>query len=220
MSTKLALCAAAVVILIGGGGAMAADLHAPPSIKDEPVYEQRSRWQGFYLGLNGGYAWGDTETAAFDSSLRPEGAFGGGQLGYNLVAGRLLFGVEADVQGGDISDSTSSSPGAATDINLFGTVRGRVGFVSDRTLIYATGGYAWGDVDMQFDNGLVSVSDSDILHGYTLGGGIEYALTDNWSTKLEYQYVDLEDTRLGIGGDSARFDPDFHSVRLGLNYRF
>lgn len=230
MSKNLAIIAA-VTILSTVGSAFAADLHAPPtSIKDEPIYEQRSRWQGFYLGINGGYAWGDTANAPFEQanvpvgslgSLSPEGAFGGGQIGYNLVSGRVLFGIEADVQGADISDSTAAPPGAAADVNLFGTVRGRLGFVSDRTLIYATGGYAWGDVDSTFiDSNNVAVSDSDMLHGYVVGGGMEYALTDNWSTKLEYQYVDLEDRRLGLGGESTKIDPDFHTVRAGLNYRF
>ena len=223
---------AAFAILSCGSPALAADLWQPqPSIKDEGVYEQRSRWDGFYLGLNGGYAFADTNNAPFYQAnvpvaslgdLGPEGAFGGGQIGYNVVTGRLLLGVEADVQAADINDSTSRPFGAAsTDIDWFGTVRGRIGFVSDRTLIYATGGYAWADVESRFaGTGPFAISESDILNGYTIGGGIEYALNNNWSTKLEYQYVDLEDRRLGIGGQSTKIDPDFHSVRAGLNYRF
>lgn len=222
---------AAVTIVSAASPALAADLWQPqPSFKDEGVYEQRSRWQGFYLGLNGGYAWGDTQDAPFligdtnvgsFGSLSPEGAFGGGQIGYNAVFGRMLVGVEADIQGADINDSTAGPDGfASTDINLFGTVRGRLGLVSDRTLIYATAGYAWADVDTSISGAFGTISGSDTLDGYTVGGGIEYALSDNWSTKLEYQYVDLEDTRFGLGAVATKIDPDFHTVRAGLNYRF
>jgi outer membrane immunogenic protein len=224
--------------------ALAADLgpwtpKQPASIKDEPVYEQRTRWDGFYLGVNGGYAWADTNNAPLFfngdyqgglGSLSPEGGFGGGQIGYNVTYGRVLLGLEADVQAADINDRSFgavANGGASTDIDWFGTVRGRAGFVMDRALIYVTGGYAWADADMSFrafgpDSG--KISDSETLNGYVLGGGIEWALTDKWSTKLEYQYVDLEDTHLTgfVGGNryDTRIDPDFHTVRLGLNYRF
>jgi outer membrane immunogenic protein len=228
MSNKRAIFAALAILSVGSP-AVAADLWQPqPSIKDEGVYEQRSRWQGFYLGINGGYAWGDTNNAPFynqgvyDGSLgelSPEGGFGGGQIGYNAVFGRLLAGVEADVQAADIGDSAGFGA-VSTNIDWFGTVRGRLGFVSDRTLIYATAGYAWADVESSFNTAGFGITESDVLDGYVLGGGIEYALTDNWSAKMEYQYVDLEDRRLGIAGDSTRIDPDFHSVRAGLNYRF
>lgn len=231
MSKKQAVFAA-FAILSCGSPAFAADLWQPqPSVKDEGVYEQRSRWEGFYLGVNGGYAFADTNNAPFYNANVPvgslgdlgaEGGFGGGQIGYNYVTGRLLLGVEADVQAADIGDSTGSAFGAvSTNIDWFGTVRGRIGFVSDRTLIYATGGYAWADVDSRFiGGGPFGISESDVLDGYSIGGGIEYALNNNWSTKLEYQYVDLEDRKLGIGGQSTKIDPDFHSVRAGLNYRF
>ncbi|MDO9381433.1 MAG: porin family protein [Hyphomicrobiaceae bacterium] len=228
MSKKQAVFAA-LAILSCGSPAFAADLWQP-SVKDEGIYEQRSRWDGFYLGLNGGYAFADTNNAPFNDAGTPvaslgdlgaEGGFGGGQIGYNYVTGRLLLGVEADVQAADIGDSTGSAFGdASTQIDAFGTVRGRIGFVSDRTLIYATGGYAWADVDSRFSTGAFSISESDVLDGYVVGGGLEYALTDNWSAKLEYQYVDLEDRRLSIGDASTKIDPDFHTVRAGLNYRF
>jgi outer membrane immunogenic protein len=230
MSKKLAIIAALAIFSISGP-ALAADLWTPqPSYKDEPVYEQQSRWQGFYLGINGGYAWADTERAPFfidgnyqDSfgSISAEGAFGGGQVGYNAVFGRMLVGIEADVQGADIDDSTRSAAGSAsTDVGVFGTVRGRLGFIADRALIYATGGYAWADVESRFSTDTLSVSESEVLDGYVVGGGIEYALNNSWSTKLEYQYIDLEDKRIGALGQSTRIDPDIHTVRMGLNYRF
>lgn len=233
MSKKQAILAA-VTVLVSAGPALAADKWQPaPSVKDEPVYEQRSRWDGFYLGVNGGYAFGDTQNASFDinddrgsaGSLSLEGAFGGGQIGYNAVFGRVLVGVEADLQGADIDDRSSRGGRfAAADVNYFGTVRGRLGFVADRALIYATGGYAYADVDIDMGVPGTRLSGGDMLDGYAVGGGLEYALSDRWSMKAEYQYVDLESvTAVGFdGGDrfATKIDPDFHTVRLGLNYRF
>lgn len=220
MSKFRAIIAALAIVPIATP-AMAADLWQPQaSFKDEPVYEpQRTRWDGFYLGINGGYGWSDNEsfdTFAFD--IDPEGGFGGGQIGFNVVTGRLLLGAEADIQGADISDrSVVGGTSLTTNIDYFGTVRGRLGFVSDRTLIYGTAGYAWADVDATASAGGLSISADDTLSGYVVGGGVEYALTDQWSTKLEYQYIDLEDERLNA---TDKLDNDFHTVRVGLNYRF
>ncbi len=220
MSKFRAIIAALAIVPIATP-AIAADLWQPQaSFKDEPVYEpQRTRWDGFYLGINGGYGWSDNEsfdTFAFD--IDPEGGFGGGQIGFNVVTGRLLLGAEADIQGADISDrSVVGGTSLTTNIDYFGTVRGRLGFVSDRTLIYGTAGYAWADVDVTASAGGLSISAGDTLSGYVVGGGIEYALTDQWSTKLEYQYIDLEDERLNA---TDKLDNDFHTVRVGLNYRF
>ena len=220
MSKFRAIIAALAIVPIATP-AMAADLWQPQaSFKDEPVYEpQRTRWDGFYLGINGGYGWSDNEsfdTFAFD--IDPEGGFGGGQIGFNVVTGRLLLGAEADIQGADISDrSVVGGTSLTTNIDYVGTVRGRLGFVSDRTLIYGTAGYAWADVDATASAGGLSISADDTLSGYVVGGGVEYALTDQWSTKLEYQYIDLEDERLNA---TDKLDNDFHTVRVGLNYRF
>lgn len=219
--SKFRAIIAALAIVPVATPAIAADLWQPQaSFKDEPVYEpQRTRWDGFYLGLNGGYGWsGDESLDALAFDLDPEGGFGGGQIGFNVVTGRLLLGAEADIQAADISDSVSiNGASLSSSIDYFGTVRGRLGFVSDRTLIYGTAGYAWADVDATASFGGTSVSLEDTLSGYVVGGGIEYALTDQWSTKLEYQYIDLEDERINT---TDELDNDFHTVRVGLNYRF
>lgn len=225
---------AAAAVLTMSLPAVGADKWQPaPSIQEEHAYEQRSRWDGFYLGLNGGYSFGDTRDASFDFNNMPgvagamdaEGWMGGGQIGYNAVFGRMLVGVEADIQGADINDTASNGFGTvSTDIDLFGTVRGRLGFVADRMLIYATAGYAWANVDVDLGVPGTTFTSSDTLNGYVVGGGIEYALSNNWSVKAEYNYVDLESVNVvGFdGGDrfATHVDPDFHAVRLGLNYRF
>ncbi|BAT60475.1 hypothetical protein GJW-30_1_03018 [Variibacter gotjawalensis] len=166
--------------------AIAADLGRPVYKAPAAVAVPVTAWNGFYVGGNIGYGWG-----RFDA----DGVTGGGQIGYNFqFSPNFVFGLEADVQGADIKS------GAVTT-NLWGTVRGRVGYAFDNALVYGTGGYAWGRTEL----GALK----DTRSGYAVGGGLEYAFAPNWSTKVEYLYVDLE-------GRAA----DFSVVRLGVNYRF
>jgi outer membrane immunogenic protein len=226
--------------------ALAADLGPyrprPPEPTYEPDYEARAPiWRGAYIGLNGGYPWGDT-TARFTApdisgtaALHPEGWFGGGQVGYNAQFGPMVLGVEADIQVADLSDAAATATPAGfaaratTDIDWFSTVRGRAGFAIDRVLVYATGGFAFADVDNKITatNGIdsVAMSGSDIETGYSVGGGLEWMLAPNLTTRVEYLFVDLGDHSIhGVGTDgnpySARFDNDFQLVRAGLNYKF
>ena len=109
-----------------------------------------------------------------------------------------------------------------TKQDWFGTVRGRVGYAWDRTLIYATGGFAYGNVeDRYFDPVVGTTSSSSTRTGWTVGGGAEYAFTDNWTVKGEYLYVDLDDQRISAPVvDDVTFEHKFNVVRLGLNYKF
>jgi outer membrane immunogenic protein len=158
-------------------------------------------------------------------NLAPDGWYGGGQVGYNAQFDRLVLGVEADLQGADISDSTSGVGPAGfstanVDVNWFSTVRGRVGYAAGPALLYVTGGLAFADVDYSVTAPGVTLSKSSIKTGYALGGGIEWAFDPNWSLKSEYLFVDLGDEALSSGGFSSRSETEFRTVRVGLNYRF
>jgi outer membrane immunogenic protein len=88
-------------------------------------------------------------------------------------------------------------------------VRGRAGVAFDRVLVYGTGGFAYGDVGPWGTDGI----------GWTVGGGIEYAFTNNITAKIEGLYVNLErDDR--FRGVRVRGEEDFGVVRAGLNYKF
>jgi outer membrane immunogenic protein len=175
-----------------------------------------------------------------------EGLFGGIQLGINYRNGWFLAGLEADLQSSGISgtSSTSFTPPvilpftyhASMSTDWFATVRGRMGLVGGNTLLYVTGGWAVGDVDYsatyQFNTvaAFASLKGKETQQGYTLGAGIEQALGAKWSLKLEYQYLNLGDQNAGgnviVGGApngekvKTAFDAEFHTVRLGMNYRF
>jgi outer membrane immunogenic protein len=225
--------------------ALAADLgpyRPPPAYEPayEPVRDVRlDDWTGFYAGVNAGYGWGNDSAVTLSGpgtggsfgALQPDGWFGGGQLGYNLQFDRLVLGVEADLQGADISDGTSGISGAYlaqsnVDINWFSTVRGRVGYSTGPALLYFTGGFAFADVDYSATAtgpaGTIALSSDGIKTGYTLGGGLEWAFTPDWSLKTEYLYVDLGNETLSSPGGAftSSTDTDFHTVRVGLNYHF
>jgi outer membrane immunogenic protein len=138
-----------------------------------------------------------------------DGFIGGGQIGYNWQSSKWVLGLEADLQGSDERATAdvctvagcplgSSIFTANYKLDWFGTVRGRAGFLAtDRVLLYATGGLAYGHLSMNAP--LVPFSWGTTRAGWTVGAGAEAAINSNWSVKLEYLYMDLGRT----GGNSA-----------------
>lgn len=188
----------------------------------------------------------EIDGATKNLTLNGSGFTGGGQVGCNWqgAASPLVLGVEADFNGSSLNRSTSNIYPADTFIartetntaklTWFSTVRGRVGYAADHWLIYATGGLAVGHINSSFNwvstpGGVTfySGSDSQTRTGWTAGGGLEYAITNNWSAKLEYLYLDfgtftfVSPNQLGA---VAAWKTDVHArdhvVRVGLNYKF
>jgi outer membrane immunogenic protein len=191
--------------------ASAADL-GRGGYKDGPVYATVD-WSGLYAGINAGG--GGT---ANDGVVSPSGGFFGGQIGYNWqgvlgLGGNWVVGVEADIQASGIDDSVE---GFKSSLNWFGTVRGRVGYAFGPTLVYGTGGFAFGEVE---NTGL----GSDTQTGWVVGGGVEHKFSPTWSIKAEYQFISLDagdpanGRSLGlVNGDRS----EINTFRVGLNYRF
>ncbi len=169
--------------------AYAADMYRVPSIdyKDGPAYTGEI-WGGFYVGVNGGYGWADS-----DSGI--DGGIGGGQIGYNFQRGNIVAGLETDFDGADISKGSESGT-----LDYFGTVRGRVGYAFERALVYGTGGFGYA--------GCSGCSGDSNYTGWVAGGGIEYKFTPSWSLKAEYQYL----------GTSSGGNFGIDSIRAGVNY--
>ena len=164
--------------------AHAADLYGPgPFPRATPIYEAVPSWNGFYAGVNGGYGWGAssrlTTSASQDgdlvpgtagAKLWPDGGFGGGQFGYNFQRDRIVFGLETDIQGGGIGSKTFSEAvsldgtavttdgWAKSSLGWFGTVRGRVGYTFGGSLVYATGGFAYGSAKDTLTQTVTSVN--------------------------------------------------------------
>ncbi|MDF2972412.1 MAG: hypothetical protein K0R61_2862, partial [Microvirga sp.] len=177
----------ASVALFGfAGAASAADLPmraAPPApiIAAAPLFT----WTGFYVGVNAGYGWSNDDFDAVDLADEDDdgGFVGGAQVGYNYQIGSFVVGLEGDIQYADFgADGTFDFDGDGVfdddfdSSDWFGTVRARAGVAFDRALIYATGGFAF----------------ADDANGWTVGGGVEYAFTNNLSAKIEGLYVNLD----------------------------
>lgn len=192
-------------------------------------------WTGFYAGLQGGYS--DQNSVQYelnapsgtynnDWDLAISGAVAGAHLGYNHQMGDWVFGVEGDLEFADISGVVDTDPDFGyEDIDWLGSLRLRAGYTDGVLLIYATGGLAVGGVDMLATESIPvtdSISDDDTPWGYTVGGGIEFAFSPQWSGRIEYRWTDLDDTVLVgniYGGDFIyTHENEFSTVRIGVSY--
>jgi outer membrane immunogenic protein len=123
---------------------------------------------------------------------------GGAHVGYNLQIARWVVGLEGAVDGTSLSKSVvlAGAPvltvGGRADIQ--GSIRARVGIAFDRVLLYATGGAAFAGVTNNYTLGapfFLAEGISKTRTGWTVGGGIAYAVTNNWSIRAEYRYSDF-----------------------------
>ena len=206
---------------LGAGAAAAADLPSRNYTKAVPSAAAFS-WTGFYVGVNAGYGWANTSITGVAGSSNLNGFLGGAQIGYNWQgASPLVLGIEADFQGTGQS-RTDTALGITVDQKLpwFGTVRGRIGYAFDRTMIYATGGFAYMDYKMSVSALGVTVSDDASRAGWTLGGGVEWMFAPNWSTKVEYLYMDTGTTSVTLFGVPFSGRAQDSIGRVGLNYHF
>jgi outer membrane immunogenic protein len=190
--------------LVVAGGAFAADLPQPPAPQAPatyvPVVAPVYNWGGIYVGINGGYGFGSTNWTDPSNPFGSTGSFNidgflvGGTLGFNYQMNALVFGVEGDFDWQSLSGSNGSSfctsvatAAAATGLSCqtksdwLGTIRGRVGYASDRVLFYGTAGGAFGNVQTGL-NGLSLQSSTEF--GWTAGGGVEVAFADNWTARV------------------------------------
>ena len=181
-------------------------------------------------------------------TINSSGFFAGGQIGYNYqFANNVVIGIETDLQWSGIEGkhdysfvdqfgylSTYSFGGS---VDYFGTIRARLGYAYDRFLPYITGGAAYGKTkvegsyfsyDAWCDYAWGNAFDASSTNwGWTIGAGAEYAITNNWTIKAEYLYVDLGSTDytfFDVNDDyhyyTGSVDTKFHTMKVGVNYKF
>lgn len=200
------------------------------------------RWDGYYVGGHIGGAWGDQDaTIVPDIFILPprsripqdqDGVVYGAQGGFNYQTGAWVTGIEGTFSGTSLDgaghrdslvpDFTVYTSG---DINWLASIVGRFGYAHDRTLLYVKGGVAWLDFDFEGHSEFSGTyagggKVDDRRTGWTLGVGVEYALSPNWSTRLEYSYFDFGSEDYTINLTPIEIDMALHSLQLGLNYRF
>lgn len=201
---------AVAVVLLAILPAAAADPAIAKKRAAPPAYDARpplaiERWTGFYFGATVGRASGTDQSGGVGTLL----------AGYNWQAGNTIYGLEADIGTGSLSSSRGSSD---SELNVFGSVRGRLGtLISQQTLLYATAGLAWADYDVPVSGGGVA---SDMMLGYQLGAGLEYAIAPQWRLRAEYVFTGFGSDANSLAGQANAFDPDFHTLRVGIAMRF
>lgn len=223
---RLAYAGITAAALVGiCGPVLAADLPQPadpaPVYDDNQVPAARFDWGGAYVGGNIGWGWG-----TFSNSSTPTGNFGnegngiqgGVHAGYNyLLTPNIVAGLEADFQLSDIDDTSirnGVSVKSSSDWNS--SLRGRLGFAFDRFLVYGTGGVAIADLNINANG----AKDNATAVGWTAGAGVEGAVTQNITARLEYVHQDFGQESFTLGGDRYRSDLDNNLVRFGLSYKF
>lgn len=206
-----------------GGSAFAADL---PAYEPAPAASVPSfSWNGPYVGLQAGYDWFEAKNRVngFSPTSKPDGFSVGAYLGYNhqLDNSPLVIGIEADANYADVDGSrgTGAFPGGriTNSFDFTGAVRGRVGYAFDRFLVYGAGGVAFADPDVKARGG---GSDDTIAVGWTIGGGVEAALSDNVTARVEYRYSDFGTDSFSVSGSRVKSDVTDNRVLLGVGYKF
>jgi outer membrane immunogenic protein len=215
---------------------------------DRSGYQPTLSWSGCYVGVHVGSGWGadswnepPPDVREF-ASHRLSGWLGGGQIGCDVQRGSWVFGAEAQVSWANI-DGSSAMPAherqvgvpslgpitLSSRVDSLGTITGRVGYTSGMYLFYAKGGAAWArDRFSGTEGSAFFIDEAQVRWGWTIGGGLEYRLSGNWSVRAEYNFLDfgmrnVTSTDLIFGPPfvtSADIDQYIHTATIGINYRF
>jgi outer membrane immunogenic protein len=205
-----------------------ADGMARGSTKDGPVVSGYS-WQGFYVGAHAGLANGsaDTTSAVLSTQTDLSGALYGVQVGYNWQRDTMVFGLEGTWSAADIDGSNLCSIPITCrrEVDWVATLVGRAGWAMNHTLLYGFGGVAWGNVNAIGSFPGLTISGDETHVGWTAGFGLEHALNQRVSFRIEYAHIDLgSDTHSltnsgGFGPVQAKVDTTLDTVRLGVNLK-
>lgn len=242
---KILLCGAAALLTTAAAQAADAVVEEIPVVEVAPEWN----WSGAYIGLHGGYGWGQTD-AEFNEpprgdcgpdwwygcavQLDPKGAFGGIQGGYQYqFSNNIVLGIEGDWsyasmhEGGESAFQwfgNDSYTHVDLEIKQMASVQARLGYAVGRWLPFATVGWGWAEVERSAYNPDTipdPTSEKNWHDGWTAGAGVEYAIDDKWSVKGEYRYFDGGDKDYSLNfANGTNVDLDIHTVRFGVNYSF
>lgn len=236
-----------LLLAFSAAALMSGTAHAADAVYEEPpvaVEVDGFSWTGFYIGIHGGYSIANGDFSSPDLApgiaYEADGDLNGFLVGAHAGAqyqfqNNLVLGVEMDIDyrdGDDDAGLTLSglpSPPLAieSEINWTGSARLRAGYAMDRFMPYITGGFAFADIDAELTAGGIPFPGGGDVGGtsvgWTLGGGAEYAFTDNLIFRAEYRYSDFGDVDglilIAPIGDSE-FELDSHDITIGVSYKF
>jgi outer membrane immunogenic protein len=219
------------------------------------IFRWTGFYAGLHAGGGGGskdegplpFSFGTSLITPLPFNVGVSGWLAGGQVGANYQSGSFVIGIEADASGANLKGSNTclntvtvlnvvvatNSASCSAKVDSLGTIAARLGYAFDHLLVYGKFGASWSND--HYDRpvgtllgtavGTLNFTANETRWGWVLGAGAEYAFTDNWSAKIEYNY-------LGSGTRSLRFseptglaqmDADIreqiHLVKVGINYR-
>jgi outer membrane immunogenic protein len=230
------LIIASAFIAASAAGAQAADLGAPRMPIAAAVVAPAFSWSGFYIGGQVGGVWYNDRTrefvtatgvaTGFSQGFNTGGITGGLHAGVNYQVNNFVLGLEGDIEASGVNGGYTLGNGNGTRFrsNFQGSVRLRAGVAVDRALFYVTGGLAVAQMRYGYFTPAVIENFSRTQAGWTLGAGVEYAFTPNWTARLEYRYSDYgrvsNASAVAFPGFTYRHNPRSHAVRVGVTYLF
>lgn len=209
------------------GSAFAADL--PDIVFEEPVplpEPARFDWSGFYFGGHAGVVAGSVDPALPGKAIYENAFAGGAHVGVStMLTPMFVLGLEGDIDATTF-DQTRDYGGNSVNarIDWTGSARGRVGVAFGQFAMingiqaYATGGVAFARIRAQTPG----FTDAANHTGYTVGGGVEAAITQNISARVEYLYTEYSNELYALGPNVGTVEMDARSnvVRGGISYYF
>jgi outer membrane immunogenic protein len=244
---------AGVAFAMMAGSAFAADMPLK-AVAPVALYD----WGGTYIGGVIGGAWGTNDISDPGLGIvgtligvpviqtnNPSGFIGGIEGGSRYQFGKLVVGWEGDITWGGLnntSTTTFTSPLIAgvpfsrsitTDTKWVATAASTLGIAHNNWLLYGKAGVAWESVNYTDNWAVAGIplfggTGSDTRTGWTVGTGLEWAFYQNWSAKVEYDYMDFGTRNVAINGTLAgvgiqagiQDNNHINQVKAGLNYRF
>lgn len=185
-----------------------------------PAVAPATPFAGAYVGADLGYGFaGKDEVGGTvpEAELDLSGALGGLHVGYRWQPGVFVWGIELGIEGGDLKDSDGDS---SSELKHAATLRAISGWTpNDDTLLYGFAGVTRAKFD--YAAGAPINFDGDVsATGYVVGLGAERLLNDRWSVRGEYRYSDFGKERIETATGTSNVTPEYHSLRVGVNYRF
>ncbi len=220
--------------------ALAADLPASAQPAAPVPYVAPFSWTGFYIGGELGWIRTDPQytTGAvllgtpfvISAATGKDGLSYGVLAGYNYQMGNVVLGIEGDFEGwtvGKIRYTAITGDFLTAHSKWGGSVRGRLGYAAGRALLYLTGGVAFLSNGTSIPTTGISISGDDTRVGWTAGGGIDYAFTNNWFTGLEYRYSQFQSKSyiypipvLNLGLIGLKQDLSNNQINVRIGYKF
>lgn len=228
-----------LVSVVCGAAAQAADMASGTRVIHEPPSTSSAySWTGLYAGVTVGYGWQRDRLTEFLTAtgaptglvydFTPNGLTGGVKVGGNLQSGMMVYGVEADWEATRIRGGFVDAPIGAgrDDVRWQASARARLGVAFDRLMFYGTGGVALARTRNHYTFLPTGVTEAVTRNkaGWTIGGGVDYAITDNLIAGIDYRHTDLGTTsnvsKIAFPGLTGGHDLTGDSVRLSLSYKY